>query len=90
MNKKELVECLSEKVNCSKADAMRMVDAFSEAVFTSLKKGNDLSIAGLGSFTTSKRAARAGRNPKTGATIQIPAMTVPKFKAAKALKDSLR
>ncbi len=90
MNKKELIEYISDQVGCSKADAGRMVDALIEGIFKTLKKGGDVAVSGLGIFTSSKRAARNGRNPKTGETLKIPAMTVPKFKAAKALKDLLR
>ena len=90
MNKKELIEFIADEAEVSKADAGRMVDAFVDAVSKTLKKDSDVAIAGLGTFTTSKRAARNGRNPKTGETIQIPPMTVAKFKAAKALKEAVK
>ncbi len=90
MNKKELIDHIAESVDCTKADAGRMVDSFVEAVFTELKKGGDVAIAGFGSFSTSARKAREARNPRTGETIHVPAMRVAKFKAGKALKEAVR
>ncbi len=90
MNKKELIEYIAESCDCTKADAGRMVDAFVEAVFSTLKKGDDVAIAGFGSFSAPKRDARTARNPRTGETIQVPARKVPKFKAGKALKEAVK
>lgn len=90
MNKKELIEHVAESVDCTKADAGRMVDAFTEAVFTELKKRGEVAIAGFGTFSASSRKAREARNPRTGEAIKVPAMHVPKFKAGKALKEAVR
>ncbi|MCI0619583.1 HU family DNA-binding protein [Candidatus Wolfebacteria bacterium] len=90
MNKMALVELLAEKHGVTKADAERMIDTLIDAVTGSLKKGEEVSIAGLGIFSAKMRAARTARNPRTGASIQVPAMRVPKFRAAKALKDAVK
>jgi len=91
MNKGELIEKMMSKANgCSKAEAERYLDAFVDIIRETLKKGDEVAIAGLGAFKSKRRAARAGVNPKTGEKIQIPAMTVPGFKAGKGLKDALR
>jgi len=91
MNKAELVEKLLQKAGgASKAEAERYIESFVEIVTSTLKGGDEVAISGFGTFSPKKRAARQGVNPKTGAKIQIPAMTVPKFKAGKGLKDALR
>lgn len=90
MNKKELIEHIADSVDCTKADAGRMVDAFTEAIFDELKKRGEVAIAGFGTFSASSRKAREARNPRTGEAIQVPAMHVPKFKAGKALKEATR
>jgi DNA-binding protein HU-beta len=91
MNKGELIDLLAEKAKaCSKAEAGRFLDAFIEIVTDALKKGEEVAIAGFGTFSAKSRAARTGVNPKTGEKIQIPAMKVPKFKAGKTLKDVLK
>jgi DNA-binding protein HU-beta len=90
MNKMALVELLSEKHGVTKADAERMLDTLIDAITGSLKKGEEVSIASLGIFSAKMRAARTARNPRTGASIQVPAMRVPKFRAAKALKDAVK
>ena len=90
MNKKELIDHISDTVGCTKADAGRMVDTFVDATFAELKKGEEVAIAGFGTFATSKRKAREARNPRTGETIKVAAMRVPKFKAGKALKEAVR
>lgn len=89
MNKTELVEFIATQVDLSKAKAAEAVDAFVEAVTTSLKKGKDVTLVGFGTFTISKRAARTGRNPQTGATIKIAASKAPKFRPGKSLKDAV-
>ena len=89
MNKTELVEFIATQADLSKAKAAEAVDAFVEAVTTSLKKGKDVTLVGFGTFTISKRAARTGRNPQTGATIKIAASKAPKFRPGKSLKDSV-
>lgn len=90
MNKSDLIEKIASKSGLSKADSGRALDAFTESVTESLKKGDSVSLVGFGTFKTSKRSARTGRNPQTGATIKIPAATVPKFSAGKALKDAVK
>lgn len=89
MNKTELVEFIATQADLSKAKATEAVDAFVEAVTTSLKKGKDVTLVGFGTFTISKRAARTGRNPQTGATIKIAASKAPKFRPGKSLKDAV-
>ncbi len=90
MNKRELIDHIAEQVDCTKADAARMVDAFTGAVFAELKARGEVAIAGFGTFSASSRNAREARNPRTGETIHVPAMHVPKFKSGKALKESTR
>ena len=89
MNKTELVEFIATQADLSKAKAAEAVDAFVEAVTTSFKKGKDVTLVGFGTFTISKRAARTGRNPQTGATIKIAASKAPKFRPGKSLKDAV-
>ena len=90
VTKPQLVAMLAEKVDGSKKEAETMIDAFVDVVTSQLQKGNKVTITGFGAFKTSSRAARQGVNPKTGASISIPAMTVPKFTAGKALKDAVK
>ena len=89
MNKTELVAAIAEKTNLSKKDAEMALKAFTEVVAEELKKGEKVALVGFGTFEVSERAAREGRNPLTGATIKIAASKTPKFKAGKALKDSI-
>lgn len=89
MNKSELIEAVSSKADLSKADAGRAVDAAFEAITKAMKKNDKVSLVGFGTFEVRKRAARTGRNPKTGETIKIKASKVPAFKAGKALKDAV-
>ena len=89
MNKAELIEAVAEEADMSKADAGRAVDAMVNAITSAMKKQDDVSLIGFGTFTVRERAARAGRNPQTGETIQIAAAKVPAFKAGKALKDAV-
>lgn len=89
MNKASLVEKVQEETSCTKADAEQMVDMVFESIISELKSGESVSIAGFGIFEAKERAARMGRNPKTGEAIQIKASTSPKFRAAKAFKDAL-
>ena len=90
MNKKALAEAVSEATDSSKADAERAVDTVVDTIINALKAGDEVSIAGLGIFSTKMRAARTARNPRTGEPIQVPEMRVPKFRAAKALKDAVK
>lgn len=89
MNKSELIEAVAKSADISKADAGRAVDAFVDATTKALKKGDQVSLVGFGTFSVRSRAAREGRNPRTGETIRIPASKAPAFKAGKALKDAV-
>ena len=89
MNKKELVAMMAELSNQSKASCEKSVDAFMAAVTDALKKGDDVRLVGFGIFYAVKREATTGRNPRTGAAIQIPESIQPKFKAGKSLKDDI-
>jgi DNA-binding protein HU-beta len=90
MNKSDLTDAMRDAMGTTRADAERAVEAFINTVTDALKKGEQVSIAGLGIFESKMRAARTGRNPRTGETIEIKAMRVPKFRAAKALKDAVK
>ena len=87
MNKAELVAVMAEKAEISKKDAEKALQAFTDVVAEEMKKGEKVQLVGFGTFETSERAARTGRNPQTGAEMKIPASKAPKFKAGKALKD---
>ncbi|MCA3217412.1 MAG: HU family DNA-binding protein [Pseudomonadota bacterium] len=90
MNKSELIEQIASRADISKAAATRAIDAMTDAVRTTLKKGGTVTITGFGTFASAKRAARTGRNPRTGAPIKIKSARVPKFKPGKALRESIR
>lgn len=90
MNKAALVERISERHGVTKADAERIMDTLIESIMSSLKSGNEVAIAGLGMFKVRDRAARTARNPRTGEMVKVPATRVPKFTAAKALKDAVK
>ena len=89
MNKSELIDQIAKSADISKAAAGRALDATVGAIRTSLKKGGMVTLVGFGTFYVGKRAARSGRNPRTGAAIKIKAAKVPKFRAGKALKDAV-
>ncbi|HEX7804331.1 MULTISPECIES: HU family DNA-binding protein [Pseudoxanthomonas] len=89
MNKTELIDHVAESADLSKADAARAVDAVISSVTKALKKGDSVTVVGFGTFQVRERAARTGRNPKTGDTINIAASKNPAFKAGKALKDAV-
>jgi len=89
MNKADLIEAVADSADLSKADATRAVDAVLDSVTGALKQGNTVSLVGFGTFSVKHRAARQGRNPRTGETIQISASNVPGFKAGKGLKDAV-
>ena len=89
MNKSELIEHIAKQADISKAAAGRSLDAMIGAVRTTLKKGGTVTLVGFGTFAVTKRAARTGRNPRTGATIKIKSAKLPKFRPGKALKDAL-
>lgn len=90
MNKQALVDVAHEELGGTKASAERVVDKIFETITGSLTKGEEVSVAGFGIFSAKERAARTARNPRTGEAIAVPAMRVPKFRAAKALKDAVR
>lgn len=90
MNKAAIVDAVHEKMGSSKADAERIVDTVINCIIDTLKRGEEVSISGLGIFSVKDRAARTARNPRTGESVQVPAMKVPKFRAAKALKDAVK
>jgi len=89
MNKSELIDAIAADSGLSKADAGRALDAVTNSITGALKSGGSVSMVGFGTFSVKKRAARAGRNPRTGETIQIAASNNPSFKAGKALKDAV-
>jgi len=89
MNKGQLVEKIAEGADITKASAGRALDSLISAVSDELANGGDVALVGFGTFKVSARAARKGRNPQTGAEIQISASNVPGFKAGKALKDAV-
>lgn len=88
MNKVELVAAIADKAGITKADAERALNAFTETVADTLKKGEQIALVGFGTFGVVERAAREGRNPTTGETIKIAAKKAPKFTAGKALKEA--
>ena len=89
MNKTELVAAMAEQTNLSKKDAEAALKAFIDVVSEELKKGEKVQLVGFGTYEVSERAAREGRNPQTGETMEIKASKTPKFKAGKALKDMM-
>ncbi len=89
MNKVELIAEIAEKADISKKDAAAALKAFTDTVEAELKKGGKVQLVGFGTFEVTKRAARTGRNPQSGATMKIKASKSPKFKAGKAFKDAL-
>ncbi|MBO8170690.1 MAG: HU family DNA-binding protein [Bacillaceae bacterium] len=90
MNKTELIAQVAETAGLTKKDASKAVDAVFNAIADSLKKGDKVQLIGFGNFEVRERAARKGRNPQTGAEIQIPASKVPAFKPGKALKEGIK
>ena len=89
MNKSDLIDGVASAADLSKADAARAVDGVIATVTQALKSGDQVTVVGFGTFLVRQREARAGRNPRTGETIQIKASKVPAFKAGKALKDAV-
>ncbi len=90
MNKASIVDAVHAKLGGTKVQAEQAVETMIETIVAGLTKGDEISIAGLGIFSAKQRAARKARNPRTGEMVDVPAMRVPKFRAAKALKDSVR
>jgi DNA-binding protein HU-beta len=89
MNKNDIADAVAEATDNSKADAAKAVDCVFETISAALKSGDSVQLIGFGSFSVADRAAREGRNPRTGETLQIAASKQPKFKAGKALKDAV-
>jgi DNA-binding protein HU-beta len=89
MSKKDLIDAVAQGADITKEKANAAIDALTAAIVKALKHGEEVALAPLGKFKVSKREARQGRNPSTGATVEIKAATVAKFQAAKALKDAL-
>jgi len=90
VTKADLVNVMAEKAGLNKTDAEKALKAFTDAVTDALKAGDKVALVGFGTFSVGERAARTGQNPQTGAKIDIPAAKTPKFKAGKALKDSVQ
>lgn len=89
MNKSELIDAVADDTGLSKAEAGRAVDSVLNSITGTLKRGDQVTLVGFGSFMVRQRAARTGRNPQTGGTLQIPATKAPAFRAGKALKDAV-
>ncbi|GLQ32288.1 HU family DNA-binding protein [Litoribrevibacter albus] len=89
MNKSELIEAIAESADITKAEAGRALDATISAITGALQDGDQVALVGFGTFSVKERAARTGRNPQTGAPIEIAAAKIPGFKAGKALKDAV-
>jgi len=89
MNKAELIEAMADAADISKAAAARALDGMVKAIIGAMREGDQVSLVGFGTFMVKERAARQGRNPQTGETIQIKASNIPSFKAGKALKDAV-
>ena len=90
VTKKDVIDHIAQECDMTKADTERALECLVKMITSNLVQGNEVAIAGFGTFATSQRAAREARNPRTGETVQVPAMSVPKFKAGKALKDAVR
>jgi DNA-binding protein HU-beta len=90
MNKAQLIEAIAKTSKLTKVDVETTLNAALDTIKKSVKKGEDVTLIGFGTFTRSKRKARMGRNPQTGKEIKIPAMTVPKFRAGREFKDALK
>ncbi len=90
MNKSDLIEKMADAADISKTAAARALDAFTDSVAIALKEGDTVSLIGFGTFSVKERAARTGRNPQTGATIDIKASKTPAFKSGKALEDAVQ
>ena len=90
MNKADIANVVHEMIGGTKVQSEQVVDTIIETISKTLKKGDEVSLAGLGIFSVKRRAARTARNPRTGDAVQVAAMNVPKFRAAKALKDAVK
>ncbi len=89
MNKNDLIDAVAERTGLAKSDAARAVEAVLDSITAALKTGDTVALSGFGTFVVKERAARTGRNPRTGETIAIAASRAPGFKAGKALKDAV-
>ncbi len=89
MNKNELISKVADDTGLSKSDSSKAVDSIFDSITGELKSGGDIRLVGFGTFLVTKRKATTGRNPQTGAAIDIPAANVPKFRAGKALKEAV-
>jgi DNA-binding protein HU-beta len=89
MNKAQLIDHIAEKADLTRQQAARALDAFTSAVTTTLAQGGDVTLVGFGTFVVDERAARKGRNPKTGEIVEIAAAKMPKIRPGKALKDAV-
>jgi len=90
MNKSQLIDAIADKANLTKADASRALDAFIDTVSDALKKGDNITLIGFGTFAVKERQERQGRNPRTGEPMTIKAAKIPAFKAGKTLKDAVQ
>lgn len=90
MNKAQLIEVVAKAANVTKVDAENVLNAAIDSIKKSVKRGEDVTLIGFGTFTKTKRQARSGRNPQTGKEIKIPAMTVPKFRPGREFKDAIK
>ncbi len=90
MNKAELIEAVSKVTEVTKVDAESVLNSAIEIIKKAVKKGDDVTLIGFGTFTKTKRKARTGRNPQTGKEIKIPAMTVPKFRPGREFKNAIK
>jgi len=90
MNKSDLIEAMADAADISKSAAGRALDGLTDAIAVALKEGDSVSLIGFGTFSVKERAARTGRNPQTGAAIEIAASKTPAFKSGKALKDAVQ
>ena len=90
MTKQQLVDALAREMGATKAEAQRLVDGFIKVITDALSRGEKVTVTGFGTYEVRQRAARMGRNPQTGETIQIPAQSTPAFRAGKSLKDAVK
>ena len=90
MNKAQLIEAVAKTTNMTKVDIESALNCTFDSIKKSVKKGEDVTLIGFGTFTKTKRKARMGRNPQTGKEIKIPAMTIPKFRPGREFKDALK
>ncbi len=90
MNKAQLIEAVAKATQVTKVDAEEVLNAALDTIKKSVKKGEDVTLVGFGTFTKAKRMARSGRNPQTGKEIMIPAMTVPKFRPGSEFKEAIK